>query len=185
MVPLSSLWIPIILAAVTVFVVSSILHMVFKYHNREYRKLPNEESLLEAILKEKVGPGFYSFPHAANAREMGSEEMQTKYKRGPVGMMNVVPNGSPAMGSLLGMWFVYSLLVGLFAAYVAGRTLGPEASYLTVFRVVGATAFMAYSFAHFSDAIWKQKPWSMALKHVFDGLAYALVTAGVFGWLWP
>jgi hypothetical protein len=33
--------------------------------------------------------------------------------------------------------------------------------------------------------VWKQKPWSMTFKHVFDGLVYALLTAGVFGWLWP
>ncbi len=185
MVSLSALWLPIVLAAVAVFVVSSIIHMVFKYHNKEYRKLPNEDGLMEAIHAENVTPGFYSFPHLASAKDMGSEEMQAKFKRGPVGVMNIQPNGPPSMGKLLGMWFAYSLLVGFFAAYLAGRTLGPGTSYLTVFRVVGASSFMAYSFAHLSDAIWKQKPWSMSLKHVFDGLIYGLVTAGVFGWLWP
>ena len=185
MVPLSALWLPIVLSAVAVFVVSSIIHMVFKYHNKEYRKLPNEGTLMEAIHTEKVAPGFYSFPHAAGTKDMGSEEMQAKFKRGPVGTMNIVQNGAPAMGKLLGLWFAYSLLVGFFAAYLASRTLGPGTHYLAVFRIVGASTFMAYSFAHFSDAIWKQKPWTMSLKHVFDGLIYGLVTAGVFGWLWP
>ena len=32
---------------------------------------------------------------------------------------------------------------------------------------------------------WKMKPCKMTLKHAFDGLVYALLTAGIFGWLWP
>ena len=151
----------------------------------EDQKLPNEEGLLDAIHSENVLPGFYSFPHAVSAKDIGSEEMQAKFAKGPVGTMNIQPNGSPSMGKFLGLWFAYSLLVGLFAAYVAGRTLGPGTHYLAVFRIVGASSFMAYSFAHLSDGIWKQKPWTMTLKHVFDGLIYGLVTAGVFGWLWP
>ena len=89
------------------------------------------------------------------------------------------------MGKALALWFVYTLVVGFFAAYLASRTLAPGSHYLQVFRVVGCSSFMAYAFAHFSDAVWKQKPWSMTLKHVFDGLVYGLLTAGVFGWLWP
>lgn len=34
-------------------------------------------------------------------------------------------------------------------------------------------------------AVWNMKPWGMALKHSFDGLVYSLLTAGIFGWLWP
>ena len=33
--------------------------------------------------------------------------------------------------------------------------------------------------------MWNMKPWSMSMKHLFDGLIYGLLTAGVFGWLWP
>lgn len=185
MISLAALWLPIVLAAVGVFVVSSVIHMVFKYHHKEYRKLPNEDTILDSLRAKEIAPGFYSFPHAANAKDMGSESMQKKYVSGPVGTINMQPNGAPAMGKFLGMWFCYSLLVGFFAAYLASRTLQPGAHYLAVFRIVGASSFMAYSFAHFSDGIWKQKPWSMTVKHVFDGLVYALVTAGIFGWLWP
>ena len=44
---------------------------------------------------------------------------------------------------------------------------------------------MAYGVGPLVDSIWKGQPWSATLKSVFDGLLYALVTAGVFGWLWP
>jgi hypothetical protein len=118
-------------------------------------------------------------------KEMGSPEMREKYEHGPMGTVNIVPSGLPKMGKALGLWFAYSLLVGLFAAYLASRTLGAGTHYLQVFRVVGAAAFLGYGVAHLSDGIWKQKPWSMVLKHVLDGLIYALLTAGIFGWLWP
>ncbi|MDX2436576.1 MAG: hypothetical protein QNL88_05940, partial [Acidobacteriota bacterium] len=101
------------------------------------------------------------------------------------GTANINPSGPPTMGKSLGLWFVMSLVVGLFAGYLASRTLAPGAHYLQVFRVVGCSSFMAYAFAYLSDSIWKMKPWSMTLKHVFDGLVYGLLTAGVFGWLWP
>jgi hypothetical protein len=185
MVSLSALWLPILLAAVVVFVASTIIHMALKYHNSEYRRLPDEDRLLEAIGSAKPAPGFYAFPRAASMKEMAAPEMQGKFARGPVGTMNVNPNGPPAMGGALVQWFLFSILIGVFAAYLASRTLEAGTHYLQVFRVVGCSSFMAYSFATLSDGIWRMKPWSMVLKHVFDGLVYGLLTGGVFGWLWP
>ena len=185
MVSLTALWLPIVLSAVAVFLASSIIHMAFKYHNSEYRRLPQEDAILEAIRSGGAGPGFYAFPYAGDMKEMATPEMQEKYAKGPVGTVNLNPNGPPVMGKALGLWFAYCLASGFFAAYLASRTLDPGTHYLQVFRVVGCASFMAYAFAHFSDAIWRQKPWSMTIKHVFDGLVYALLTAGIFGWLWP
>ncbi len=185
MVSLTALWLPIVLSAAVVFIASSVIHMVFKYHNSEYHKLPNEEKLLDAMRAENVAPGFYAFPHCGSAKEMGSPEMQERYKKGPCGMLNVIPTGPPAMAKKLVGWFVYCLVVGFFAAYLASRTLAPGTHYLQVFRVVGCVSFMGYGFAHLSDGVWNMKLWSMSLKHLFDGLVYGLLTAGVFGWLWP
>ena len=89
------------------------------------------------------------------------------------------------MGSSLAQWFVYCLIVGVFAAYITGRALEPGAHYLSVFRFAGATAFVGYSLALMQNSIWYKKNWSTTLKSMFDGLIYALFTAGVFGWLWP
>lgn len=185
MMSLTALWLPIVLSAVLVFIASSVIHMVLKYHNSEYRRLPNEEKLLDAMRAENIAPGFYAFPHCGNAKEMGSPEMKEKYTKGPCGTVNVIPSGPPAMGKKLVGWFVYCLVVGFFAAYLASRTLAPGTHYLQVFRVVGCVSFMGYGFAHLSDGVWNMKPWSMSLKHLFDGLVYGLLTAGVFGWLWP
>ena len=89
------------------------------------------------------------------------------------------------MGGQLGQWFLYSVVVGVFAAYIAGHALGPGAHYLAVFRFVGATAFMCYTVAGWQASIWYKRAWSTTLKNTLDGLVYACFTAGIFGWLWP
>lgn len=185
MVSLTALWLPIVLSAVAVFIASSIIHMAFKYHNSDYKQLPDEGAVLDAMRNAKVGPGYFSFPYAGSMKEMATPEMTEKYTQGPVGMAHVIPSGPPAMGKPLTLWFIYSIVVGIFAGYLASRTLGPGSHYLQVFRVVGCASFMAYSFAHFSDAIWRMKPTGMTFKYAFDGLVYGLLTAGIFGWLWP
>jgi len=185
MVTITELWLPIVLSAVAVFAVSSVIHMLLTYHRSECKKLPNEEGLLEAMRKDGVSPGFYIFPYAPSPKAMGTPEMVEKYKRGPVGFVTVMPSGPPAMGKYLTMWFLYCLLIGVFAAYLAGRTLHAGEAYLAVFRVAGTVAFLGYGVGALVDSIWKGQRWSATLKHVFDGLVYALLTAGFFGWLWP
>jgi len=185
MVTIVSLWVPIVLSAVIVFVASSILHMVMTYHQSEYRKLPDEDVILDAIRSKHVTPGFYAFPHHSGPKEMKTPQMMEKFKNGPVGFVTLIPNGPPAMGKYLGLWFGFCILMGILVAYITGRTLSHEAHYLAVFRVAGAVAFMGYSVGHLTNSIWMGQPWSATIKHMFDGLVYSLLTAGTFGWLWP
>lgn len=185
MVPLLALWMPIVAAAVFVFVLSSVLHMALKYHASDYRPLPREAETLAALRAAGLTPGTYNFPYCASHQEMGSAAMTEKWRTGPVGTMTVLPSGPPNMGRYLGLWFAHCLLVGLFAAYLTGRTLAPGTEYLQVFRVSGAAAFMAYGVGNFANSIWKGQPWRATVKEIFDGLLYALVTGGAFGWLWP
>ena len=56
---------------------------------------------------------------------------------------------------------------------------------LNVFRVTGAAGFLAWGIDQLPDPVRRGQAWSTTLKHVVDGLVYALVTAGTFGWLWP
>ncbi len=185
MISILSLWAPIAVAAVLVFALSSLIHMVFNWHKSDYRQLPKESEALDALRALAPTPGVYPLPYCASAKEMGSPEMLAKYTKGPVGMLVVMPSGPPAMGKFLGLWFGYCVLVGVFVAYLAGRTLPFGADYLAVFRVAGTVSFLAYGVANVVDTIWKGFPWSATIKHVVDGLLYSLVTAGAFGWLWP
>jgi len=185
MISVISLWLPILLSAVFVFVVSSIIHMLLKYHRNDFVKVPDEENVMEALRKFNIPAGNYSIPRAGSVKEMNSPEFKEKMTRGPVVMMTVLPSGPPAMGMSLLQWFVYSVIVGIFAGYIASRALGPGAYYLEVFRFVGCTAFAGYALALLQGSIWYKHKWCATLKSMFDGLVYALVTAGVFGWLWP
>lgn len=185
MVPLSALWIPILLSAVIVFIASSLIHMIIPIHRNDYRKLPDEEKVLDVLRSTGVTPGrVYAFPFTTH-KEMNSPDVIEKFKRGPVGLLTIRPSGKPGLGKFLVQWFVYCIVVSVFVAYLTGRTRVPGANYLEVFRVAGCAAFLAYSVALIQDAIWKGENWGVTFKHVFDGLIYALLTAGFFGWLWP
>ncbi|MCW8810597.1 MAG: hypothetical protein OQK52_01600 [Ignavibacteriaceae bacterium] len=185
MVPILSLWLPILLSAVAVFILSSIIHMVLGYHKNDFSTLPNEKQVLDDLRKHNLPEGDYSFPRPNNMKDMKSPEFIEKMKQGPVGMMTISKNGSPNMGKELSLWFIYSIIVGIFAAYVAGRALPQGAHYLQVFRFAGVTAFVGYSLALLQGSIWYKRSWSATFKSMFDGLIYALFTAGFFGWLWP
>ncbi len=184
MVPLASLWIPIVVSAVIVFIASSIMHTVLKYHQSDINRLPDEENLTAALRAAGLKQGLYMFPFC-DPKNMKSPESQEKYKQGPIGMMTIFPPGMPAMPKFLAQWFAYCLVISLFTAYVAGHTVASGAQYLAVFRVAGTVAFMAYGLGHLSNGIWKGQPWSATIKEVIDGLIYGLLTAGTFGWLWP
>lgn len=183
MVGLGVLWIPILLAAVLVFVASSVVWMVLPYHRNDYAGLPDEDAVREALGSPELGQ--YHVPYAPDREEYGSEEIQRKFEEGPVATITVVPDGPPSMSKQLTQWFVYAVAVSVVAAYVAGRTLPPGTEYMEVFRVTGTVAWASYGLAYFGDAIWFGRPWSFSLKMVFDALIYGLLTAGTFGWLWP
>ncbi len=183
MVYLTELWLPILVAAVLVFIASSILHMVLPFHRSDYKKLPKEEKALEAI--RGAAPGYYLFPCPDDPKDMQSEELMKKFEAGPCGFVTVIPTGRPNMGKNLSLWFLYCILAGIFVAYLTGRCLGAEAAYLQVFRMAGTVAFAGYGLALMQDSIWRGQPWVNTFKHLFDSLIYALLTAGAFGWLWP
>jgi hypothetical protein len=185
MVSLLHLWLPILLSALGVFVASSLIHMVLKWHNSDYKALPNEDEVRAVLRKASLAPAQYVMPHCADHKDMGKPEVQQKYEEGPVAFLTVWPNGAPAMGAYLAKWFAFSVLVAFMAAYLAGRTLPPGTHYLQVFRVVGAFTFVAYGFGSIPQAIWMGRPWSSVLKDLADALIYGLVSAGIFGWLWP
>jgi len=185
MVALAQLWLPIFLSAVLVFVASSLVHMVIKWHNSDYGRLPNEEEVRAVFQKGNAAPGQYVVPWCIDQKEMNNPDVLKKYTEGPVGIFYLLKPGRPTMGPLLGKWFVYLLVVSFFTAYVASRTLPAGTDYLKVFQVAGATGFIAYSLGAIPSAIWMGKPWRVACKEIADGLLYGLVMAGTFGWLWP
>lgn len=185
MTGLSALWLPILLSSVIVFIASSLIHMVLPWHKSDFPKLPNEDQVRDALRPLAIPPGDYCIPRPLDNQEMRSPEFAEKMRQGPVMMLTVMPNGPMSMQRNLVMWFVFTVVVGFFAAYVAGRALPVGAPYLRVFQFVGVTVFIGYALALWPLSIWFHRAWSITIKATIDGLIYALLTAGTFGWLWP
>jgi hypothetical protein len=185
MVPLASLWAPVLLSAVIVFVASSIVHMLLPFHRKDFRKLPAEPEAMDALRPLNIPPGDYMMPCGEGPASMKSPEFIEKMKRGPVALLTVMPAGMPSMTASLLQWFSYTVVVSLFAGYVASRALGPGAHYPDVFRFAGTVAFTGYSLALWQNSIWYKRAWGTTVRSTIDGLLYALLTAGTFGWLWP
>jgi hypothetical protein len=185
MVGILALWLPILLSAVIVFVVSSIIHMVLPWHKGDYPRIPNEDQLRNAVRPLAIPPGDYMVPRPASREDMRSPQFAEKMNQGPNMVLTILPNGPWSMKTNLTQWFLYGVVVSVFAAYIAGRALPPGSPYLAVFRFVGTTAFIGYSVALWQLSIWYRRSWSITVKATIDGLIYALLTAGTFGWLWP
>jgi hypothetical protein len=185
MTDLASLWLPILFSAVGVFLVSSVIHMATPWHKGDFVQLPDETRFRDAVRPLGIPPGDYMVPRCKDSKDMRSPEFADKLNEGPVMILTVLPSGQRAMGQSLAQWFVYCAVVGVFAAYVAGRAIPPGAHYLSVFRFAGVAAFLGYAVALWQTSIWYKRSWATTARMTLDGLLYALVTAGCFGWLWP
>jgi hypothetical protein len=185
MVSLASLWLPIVLGAVAVFITSSLVHMVFKWHHSHYLKFSNEDEVRAAVRKGAPAPGHYVVPHCLGGKEMQAPEMQQKYRDGPIGHFFIAANGVPNLGKYLGAWFVLSLVIALLAGYIAASGLPAGSAPVNVFRVVFTAALLAYGAGPVMDAIWHARPRSEVLIDLLDAAIYAASTALPFAFLWP
>ena len=153
MVALSALWLPILVAAVLVFFASYAIHMVLTYHRTDYRKLPSEEAIMDALRPFNIAPGDYHTPRPESPAAMRTPEFVAKMKKGPVFTMTVFPAGDVGMGRRLINWFLFCVVVGVFSAYLTSRALPAGAPYLEVFRFAGTVAFVGYGLALWEDTI--------------------------------
>lgn len=183
MITLASLWLPIVVSAVGVFFASSLIHMVLRYHNRDYLKLPNEDALRSTV--GKTAKGQYVIPHCMDMKEMQSPEMQQKFIEGPVAILTIRGNGRPNMGAHLGQWFGLCAVISVIIGYMAAHTVPADDSFLAVCRFAGGAAFLAHGAGAVTSAIWMSRPWNSVMKDLLDAAIYATVTAVSFGALWP
>lgn len=185
MVSLMSLLVPILLSAALVFLASFVLHMVVPFHRNDIKRVPREDEFLAAIRGFDLPAGDYVAPHAESPSAMKDPAFIEKRAKGPTVIMTTRPGAPPPMSAILPKWFLYCVLVSVMAAYVASRTLPPGTDYRQVFQIVSTTAFMGYAVALLQNWIWWMKDGPATFRTMVDGLAYALLTAGVFGWMWP
>jgi hypothetical protein len=181
--PFGSLWLPVVVSAVAVWLASSIVHMVLKFHKADYKALGNEAAVAQAL--QGNAPGVYPVPYCADPSQMKDPAMQKRYQDGPVGLLTLIPNGPPNMGRYLGLWFVFCFLISFTAGYVARHVLQTDSAAQEIMRLTGAIAFVGYGYGHIMDSIWKGQPWSNTVRGLIDAVIYAVVTGLVFRFLWP
>ena len=180
-----SLWLPILLSAVAVFVASFLIHMLLPWHKNDYRNVPDEDAARSAVAPLAIPPGDYMIPRPASREDMKSAEFAEKVRTGPNLILTVIPNGPWSMGRNLTLWFAYVVVVSIFGAYIAGRALPPNPESAEIVRFVGATTFIGYSAALWQMSIWYRRSWGTTIKATVDGLIYGLITGAVFCYLWP
>lgn len=181
---LMSLWLPILLSTVFVFIASSIIWMALPIHKKDYGQLgEKEDAVMSAVRSWGLRGGMYMFP-MGDCKNTKDPALAERMKSGPWGVF-MLRDRPWNMGSCLGLWAVNILILTFVVAYVAAHALPAGAAYLKVFQIVGATALLAHGGSVMCDSIWKGRPWSHLPGALFDAIVYALLTAGTFGWLWP
>jgi hypothetical protein len=183
MVSLIDLWLPILVSAVLVFAASSVIHMALPWHDKDFKKLADEDAVMDALRPFNLAVGEYVAPRPDSMAHMNTPEFKAKAARGPRFGLAILRDTS--MPRNLAVWFVYLIVVSVFAAYVAAIALPAGTPYMTVFRVVGTVAFAGYALALWQNWIWYSTGTGHTVRSTIDGLVYALLTGGAFGWLWP
>src|SRR5664279_22940 len=185
MTPIMSLWLPILVGTVAAFIASSLIHMVLPWHKGDFPPVPDQDQIMDALRPFNLPPGDYMIPRPKDMAELKTPEFKAKAERGPVVIMTLYKGMMENMGALLGKWFVYQLIVTLFAAHIAGTLVGPGGNGKLIFHSVFIVSFAGYVLALWQLTIWYRRSIRITLTSTFDGIIYAAITALAFVWLWP
>jgi hypothetical protein len=177
---LTSLLLPVLLSGVALFFTSFLSWMVLQLHKQDWIKLEKEDDIIAALKAAEVPVGNYMIPGCVDMKEMKSPEYVKKYDEGPCGILTVF--GKVSMGRNLGLTFVYFLVVSFCLAYLAQLHIGPGAQFKDVFRFVATAGLMTYLAAIVQHAIWFH---SRIVGHLIESVLYAVITAAIFGAMWP
>ncbi|MFG0329937.1 MAG: hypothetical protein ACF8PN_08570 [Phycisphaerales bacterium] len=181
---LIDLWLPILVSAVAIFILSFVAWVVMPHHKTEWVKLPDEERFKEAIRGMNIPPGNYIFPGCAKGEDMNSEAFKERYSAGPWGTL-MVWRGQPSMGRNLALSFLVYFIISVFVGYVGVLGAEPGMGFSEVFQITGTAAIMAYTFGALPGMIWFGATAKSFINHFADCIVYGAVTGAIFGWLWP
>src|SRR5215212_5573966 len=94
---LSSLWLPIILSGVALFIASWAAWTQLPHHKGDWKGLPDEDGVMSALRKFNIPAGQYHFPHASGHSEMKNPDFKRRMDAGPIGFLTVWQT-TPNMG---------------------------------------------------------------------------------------
>jgi hypothetical protein len=182
------LWLPILLSATAVWIVSIVASMALPHHKRDFIALPDEDGFADDLRKRGIKPGNYIFPDFRDPRAMKSEKVQKALNEGPVGHL-IVWKTPLTMGDKLVGTFIVSLIVSTLIAYLTSVAIpaSPGATaptFAKVFQIAGTAGILAYCFSFLPSAIWWGTYTRTMVAHVIDGIAYGAITGAIFAWGW-
>jgi hypothetical protein len=177
--------VPTLVAGGLVWIASAVSWMALPHHHGEYRALPDEAALREALRAQRLARGQYIFPHLPRWEEAETEAGREKFEQGPVGFLTIMPNRLPSISRHMLLTLLHYLIVSSGIAWAASLMLPPGAPYAAVFRPIAVMALLAHGAGVIPEAIWYGKPWGNTLRALLDAALFALLTAGAFAGLWP
>ena len=178
---LISLWLPILLSSIGLFIASFIAWTLLPHHKGDFSQIPDEDAFLETLRAMNITQGQYMFPYCGTPEIRNSEEFKQKEQQGPNGLINVFP-GACNMGMNMLCTYIFFLCVSFCLAYLATLGLQPGDDFMKVFRFVGTAGILAFCAGGIQGAIWFQRKIAMDL---LDGIVYGLITGAIFAALWP
>ena len=181
---LISLWLPILLSAVVVWIVSAIVWTALPHHKQDFIGLPDEDGFIDFLRKSGIQRGNYVFPDFRGREAMKSEKICKVLEEGPVGHLSVWKSPVTMGGKMVGTFFVY-LVVSTLIAYLGAVALPKAADFAKVFQVVGTAGILAYCFAFIPNNIWFGVYPRTIIASVIDGIVYGAITGAIFAWRWP
>jgi hypothetical protein len=179
----AQLWLPILLSAALLFVLSAASHMVLPWRKGEWGRITDAGALQAAI--RDLAPGQYAFPAAPDPKQQMTPEWRARWAQGPSGWLTIAPRAPMQMGRSMALSFLVFLGVAFMIAYAASHALGRAPHYRTVFRLVGTLGTLSFGVGPIFNSIWYHRPWRAYVSDAIDALLFGLVMAGIFGWLWP
>jgi hypothetical protein len=183
------LWLPILLSAAAVWIVSTIASVALPHHKQDFIALSDENGLMDDLRKSGIKPGNYLFPDFRGREAMKSEKVQKALNEGPVGHL-IVWKTPLTMGDKLVATFIVYLVVSTLIAYLTRVALpaAPGATpppFARVFQVAATAGILAYCFSFLPSAIWWGSYRRTIVANVIDGIVYGAITGAIFAWRWP
>lgn len=177
-----NLWLPILLSAAAVFVLSSLMWMVLPFHKGDFQKLGAEPEFHALLRQHRPGTGRYMVGFGDCG---GGGGPRTPIDPDVPRALLLVQHGPLSMGRSLGAWGVHLVVVSVLVAYAGSLALGAGAAAMPVFRMTSLAALLAYGGGVVPKSIWDGVPWKSVPVALFDAAVYAAATGAIFAWRWP
>ena len=178
------LWLPILLSAAAVWLLSLIFGMALPHHKQDWIGLPDEDGFMDYIRRSGIKPGNYLFPDFRGRAALKSEKVEKALKEGPVGHLSVWQTPVTMGGKMVATFIVY-LVVSTLIAYLTRVALPGPAEFAKVFQIAATAGILAYCFSFIPNALWFGSYERTIVATFIDGLIFGAITGAIFAWRWP